>query len=121
MPSRGRRECGGAGRGRRPRVGDVAVCARALPGSWHPTVLLTDPAAYALGVSALVGALAYSSALQRGTVTQATAPLVFGETVVPAAVGLFLLGDVPRPGLGLGRRGRLPSRGGRRTQPVSAR
>jgi drug/metabolite transporter (DMT)-like permease len=80
--------------------GAVAVCARVLPGSWNPGVLLTDPATYALGVSALVGALAYSTALQRGTVTQATAPLVVGETIVPAAIGLFLLGDVPRPGWG---------------------
>ncbi len=80
--------------------GAVAVCARVLPASLHPSVLLTDPATYALGVSALVGALAYSTALQRGTVTQATAPLVVGETIVPAAVGLFMLGDLPRPGWG---------------------
>lgn len=80
--------------------GAVAVCARVLPGSWHPAVLLTDPATYGMAVAALVGALAYSTALQRGTVTQATAPLVVGETIVPAAVGLFLLGDLPRPGWG---------------------
>jgi len=80
--------------------GGMAVGARVLPDSWHPTVLLTDPATYGMAVSALVGVLAYSTALQRGTVTQATAPLVVGETIAPAAVGLFLLGDLPRPGWG---------------------
>ena len=45
--------------------------------------------------------LTYSIALQRGTVTQATAPLVVGETVAPALVGLLLLGDQPgRAGAG---------------------
>lgn len=42
--------------------------------------------------------LTYSIALQRGTVTQATAPLVVGETLAPALVGVWLLGDNPRPG-----------------------
>ena len=44
--------------------------------------------------------LTYSIALQRGSVTQATAPLVVGETVAPALVGLLLLGDHARPGWG---------------------
>ena len=45
-----------------------------------------------------VALLSYSIALQRGSVTQATAPLVVGETVAPAIVGLLLLGDHPRAG-----------------------
>ena len=55
----------------------------------------------------------YSTALQRGTVTQATAPLVVGETVVPAIVGVVMLGDVPRGGMEMGRR-RGVRPGGRR-------
>jgi drug/metabolite transporter (DMT)-like permease len=85
--------------------GAVAVAARMLPSSVHLdtlfsdlATLLTDPSIYALIVAAGVGLLSYSTALQRGSVTQATAPLVIGETVAPALVGLLMLGDRPRPG-----------------------
>lgn len=89
--------------------GAVAVAARILPSSVHRDTLfsdlgtlLTDPSTYALLLSGGVALLTYSIALQRGSVTQATAPLVVGETVAPALVGLFMLGDVPRPGWGWG-------------------
>jgi drug/metabolite transporter (DMT)-like permease len=80
------------------QFGVVAVAARILPQSYSPSVLLTDPASYGLVIAAPVGMLALSTALQRGTVTQATAPLVVAETIAPALVGLVLLGDAPRPG-----------------------
>ncbi|MGW7684013.1 hypothetical protein ACWGID_24950 [Kribbella sp. NPDC054772] len=87
--------------------GAVAVAARILPSSVQLDtlfsdlgVLLRDPAIYALILAGGVALLTYSTALQRGTVTQATAPLVIGETVAPALVGLLLLGDRPRPGWG---------------------
>lgn len=80
------------------QFGVVAVAARILPSSYEPQVLLTDPATYALIIAAPVGILALSTALQRGTVTQATAPLVVAETLAPAAVGLVLFGDAPRVG-----------------------
>lgn len=86
--------------------GAVAVAARILPQIGWSTLfadlgaLLTDPATYALVVAAAVALLSYSIALQRGTVTQATAPLVVGETIAPALVGLVMLGDAPRPGWG---------------------
>ncbi|WP_433167571.1 hypothetical protein [Kribbella sp. CA-247076] len=83
--------------------GAVAVAARMLPGPVGVDTLgtlLTDPSTYALVLAAGVALLTYSTALQRGTVTQATAPLVIGETVAPALVGLLLLGDRPRPGWG---------------------
>ena len=51
-------------------------------------------------MAGLVALLTYATALQRGSVTQATAPLVVGETVGPAAVGVFMLGDESRPGWG---------------------
>jgi drug/metabolite transporter (DMT)-like permease len=82
------------------QFGVVAVAARILPQSFALPVLLSDPAMYALLIAAPVGLLALSTALQRGTVTQATAPLVVAETLAPALVGLVWLGDSPRPGWG---------------------
>ncbi|WP_091733613.1 hypothetical protein [Nocardioides scoriae] len=60
--------------------------------------LLAQPASYAVVLGGAVALLAYSTALQRGSVAVATAPLVVGETVVPALVGVWLLGDRTRPG-----------------------
>lgn len=87
--------------------GATAVAARILPSSLsfdRPVASLEEvarhPATYALALGGIVALLAYSTALQRGSVTQATAPLVVGETVAPALVGLLLLGDEPRPGWG---------------------
>jgi uncharacterized membrane protein len=78
----------------------VAVAARILPGPLTVHSLLTAPATYALLVAAGVSLLTYPTALQRGSVTLATGPLVVLETVAPALVGLLLLGDAPRPGWG---------------------
>ncbi len=75
--------------------GATSVAARMLPDS---VALLDSPPAYALVVAGAVALLAYSTALQRGSVTAATAPLVVGETVAPALVGLLVLGDRPRHG-----------------------
>jgi drug/metabolite transporter (DMT)-like permease len=84
--------------------GATAVAARMLPAEGAPGVelraLVASPATYALAVAGAVALLTYSIALQRGSVTQATAPLVVGETIAPAAVGLLLLGDQARPGWG---------------------
>jgi len=80
--------------------GVVAVAARILPSPITVGGLLTEPATYALVVGGAVSLLTYSTALQRGSVTLATAPLVVLETVAPAAVGLVLLGDAPRAGWG---------------------
>ncbi|WP_194288999.1 MULTISPECIES: hypothetical protein [unclassified Nocardioides] len=87
--------------------GATAVASRMLPGDLSPgriagelDTLLASPATYALVLAGAVAILTYSIALQRGSVTQATAPLVVGETVAPALVGLLLLGDQTRPGWG---------------------
>ncbi|AWB92425.1 hypothetical protein [Aeromicrobium chenweiae] len=87
--------------------GVTAVASRMLPGDLAPDKLgadlgplLESPATYGLVVGGAVAMLTYSIALQRGSVTRATAPLVVGETVVPAVVGLLLLGDHPRHGWG---------------------
>lgn len=75
----------------------VGVAARLLPG-WAPAALLTDPASYALLLAGPGGFLLYATALQRGSVTAATAPVVVMETLVPALVGVLLLGDRARGG-----------------------
>ncbi|MCW2811092.1 MAG: hypothetical protein JWP61_1550 [Friedmanniella sp.] len=80
--------------------GIVAIAARILPHRLAPADLVTEPATYALVVGGAVALLTYSTALQRGSVTTSTAPLVVLETAVPAAVGILLLGDSPRPGWG---------------------
>jgi uncharacterized membrane protein len=46
----------------------------------------------------ILGLLLYAMALQRGSVTVATSAVVVAETVVPAAIGITLLGDRPAPG-----------------------
>ena len=40
----------------------------------------------------------FATALQRGSVTRATALTFAVDTVVPAGIGLALLGDATRPG-----------------------
>jgi drug/metabolite transporter (DMT)-like permease len=87
--------------------GAAVIAARMLHGSFAldelkvtEEALTRNPASYALVLAGVVLMVAYPVALQRGTVTQATAPLVVGETVAPALVGILLLGDEPRPGWG---------------------
>ncbi|MDQ2757236.1 MAG: hypothetical protein M3Y71_11840 [Actinomycetota bacterium] len=83
--------------------GATSIAARLLPtpaDGRGVLQLLAHPALWALALSGLVALLAYSTALQRGTVTQATAPLLVGETLVPAVVGIALLGDRTREGWG---------------------
>ncbi|MCA1223702.1 hypothetical protein LCE31_36175, partial [Streptomyces sp. 8L] len=59
-----------------------------------------NPALYALLVAGGAAFLLLTSALQRGSVTTATAGMVVGETVGPALVGVLWLGDRTREGLG---------------------
>jgi len=76
--------------------GVVAVSARLLP-DLGPG-LLAEPLAYVLVLAGTVAYLVYSAAMQRGSVTTATAAMVVTQTVVPAVAGL-LLGDEVRSGL----------------------
>ncbi|MFF4380649.1 DMT family transporter [Kitasatospora sp. NPDC001547] len=77
--------------------GVTSLAVRVLDAS-GPVAVLTDPAAYALAVGGLGGYLAYALALQRGTVTAATAAGTVTETFGPALVGVTALGDAARPG-----------------------
>ncbi|MFF4524229.1 DMT family transporter [Streptomyces bluensis] len=64
-----------------------------------PAALFTNPATYALLLGGGAAFLLLTSALQRGSVTTATAGMVIGETIGPAAVGVVWLGDRTREGL----------------------
>jgi drug/metabolite transporter (DMT)-like permease len=73
------------------------LCARVLPGL-TPAELLGAPATYLLQVSGGLAFLLYSLALRRGTVTEATGPLIVMQTVTPALIGVWVLGDEVRSG-----------------------
>ncbi|MCX4628031.1 MULTISPECIES: hypothetical protein [unclassified Streptomyces] len=60
---------------------------------------LANPALYALLLGGGAAFLLLTSALQRGSVTTATAGMVIGETIGPAVVGVVWLGDRTREGL----------------------
>ncbi|MFJ5706219.1 hypothetical protein [Streptomyces sp. NPDC093105] len=75
--------------------GVVEVAVRLLDG-----IDLADPALWALLLGGGAAFLLLTSAFQRGAVTTATAGMVLGETLGPAAAGVVWLGDRTREGLG---------------------
>jgi drug/metabolite transporter (DMT)-like permease len=95
LPERGRGVLLGLGAGFGFGVVEVAV--RLVDSVAVPEVV-GNPAAYALVLGGGAAFLALTSALQRGSVTTATAAMVIGETVGPAAVGVVWLGDRTREG-----------------------
>ncbi|MEU9911837.1 hypothetical protein [Streptomyces sp. NPDC051001] len=97
LPERGRGPLLGLGAGFGFGVVEVAV---RLIDSLAPSELLVNPATYALLLGGGAAFLCLTSALQRGSVTAATAAMVIGETVWPALVGVVWLGDRTREGLG---------------------
>ena len=80
--------------------GVVAVSGRVIS-DFAPLALLTDPAFYSVAAAGVLAMLFYASALQRGSVTTATAMMVIGETVLPSLVGVIALGDRTKPGFAL--------------------
>jgi drug/metabolite transporter (DMT)-like permease len=80
--------------------GVVAVAGRLLP-SLAPLDLLTEPLFYVLLAAGTIAFLLYSTAMQRASVTTATAANVVTQTAVPALVGILLLGDRVRDGFGV--------------------
>ncbi|MEU6479533.1 hypothetical protein ABZ858_22075 [Streptomyces sp. NPDC047017] len=97
LPERGRALVLGLGAG--CGFGVVEVTVR-LVDSLAPASLFTNPAAYGLVLGGGAAFLLLTSALQRGSVTTATAGMVLGETLGPAAIGVVWLGDRTREGLG---------------------
>ncbi|MFI9721503.1 hypothetical protein ACIHFE_17925 [Streptomyces sp. NPDC052396] len=96
LPGRARAAVLGLGAGLGFGVVEVAV---RLIDDLSPAGLLTNPALYALLLGGGAAFLLLTSALQRGSVTAATAGMVIGETVGPALVGVAWLDDRTRPGL----------------------
>nr|WP_275467605.1 hypothetical protein [Streptomyces noursei] len=96
LPDRARAAALGLGSGFGFGVVEVAV--RLIDG-FGPADLLTNPATYALLVGGGAAFLLLTAALQRGSVTTATAGMVIGETLGPALVGVAWLGDRTRDGL----------------------
>ncbi|SCF16812.1 hypothetical protein GA0074695_3940 [Micromonospora viridifaciens] len=78
--------------------GSAALGARLLGRVGTVGAVLTDPTSYAVVLAGLNGLLLYAAALQRGSVTVASASAIVGQTVAPATVGWLLLGDRVRPG-----------------------
>jgi drug/metabolite transporter (DMT)-like permease len=78
--------------------GAVGIAARVLTG-FAPLTLLRDPAAYAVVAAGIVSFVFYATALEGGSVTVATSAVVLAETLPPAVVGVFFLGDTTRHGL----------------------
>ncbi|MEU8585452.1 hypothetical protein AB0C59_00330 [Streptomyces sp. NPDC048664] len=95
LPGRGRSLALGLGAGCGFGVVEVAV---RLIDSLAPVPLLTNPATYALLLGGGAAFLLLTTALEKGSVTVATAGLVVGETVGPAAIGVVWLGDRTREG-----------------------
>jgi hypothetical protein len=63
---------------------------------WH---VLYNPLVYSFAAYGIVGVMLFSIALQRAAATTAATMLVTAETIVPAFVGIALLGDTVRHGL----------------------
>ena len=78
--------------------GVVEVAVRLIDSLAVPRVF-GNPALYALVLGGAAGFLLLTSALQRGSVTVATAGMVLAEAAGPAVVGVVWLGDRPRDGL----------------------
>ncbi|MEU7579521.1 hypothetical protein AB0B50_18160 [Streptomyces sp. NPDC041068] len=97
LPGRGRALALGLGAGCGFGVVEVAV---RLIDDVSPGALVANPAVYALVVGGGAAFLLLTSALQRGSVTAATAGMVIGETIGPALIGVVWLGDRTREGLG---------------------
>jgi len=80
--------------------GGTALCARALVADVSLSDL-QDPLLWGMLAYGALGLIFFASALQRGSVTVATAWLFTAETVVPSIIGLTILGDSARPGYAL--------------------
>jgi drug/metabolite transporter (DMT)-like permease len=76
--------------------GGSPIATRALVDfSWTPDTFVT---AASIGMFGALGFVLYSIALNRTSVTAATAPLILLQTVIPAAVGVALFHDDVRNG-----------------------
>jgi hypothetical protein len=77
--------------------GLVNLCSRVLP-SFSPLDLVAQPTLWAMPAAGLCALLFLNTAFQRESVVAASAGTILGQTIFPAAVGLFALGDHTRNG-----------------------
>lgn len=79
--------------------GAVGVAARAFEVPHHWLDAAGDPLLYAIVAYGAIAILLYAAALQRSPVTTVAAVTFSVETVLPAALGLAVLGDHARTGM----------------------
>jgi drug/metabolite transporter (DMT)-like permease len=79
--------------------GAVGVAARAFEVPHHWVHAVGDPLLYAILAYGALAIVLYAGALQRSPVTTVAAVTFSVETVVPAAVGVAVLGDHARAGM----------------------
>lgn len=96
LPERARAAVLGLGAGL--GFGVVTVAVRLIP-DFTLGHVLANPATYAVLVGGGAAFILLTTALQRGSVTTATAGMVIGETIGPALVGVLFLGDRTREGM----------------------
>jgi hypothetical protein len=77
--------------------GLVNLCSRVLP-NFSLSVLVGQPTLWAMPAAGLCALLFLNTAFQRESVVAASAGTILGQTIFPAAVGLFALGDHTRNG-----------------------
>lgn len=78
--------------------GICGVSSRVLGATDSMDNLLTNPVTYALALGGILGTLLYATALQRGSVTAASAMTIVGQTLGPSLVGWLILDGHSRPG-----------------------
>jgi len=78
--------------------GGCSLAARAGHFGVDPGALVSRPLAWATGLYAVLGLLAFATLLQRTSVTTAQASITVTQVVTPAVLGMVLLGDHVRRG-----------------------
>jgi len=81
--------------------GGVGISARVLVVPTDLWRILLDPVLWSLAIYGILSLLLFATALQRGSVTSVSAVTFAVETVVPALIGIVLLGDRARSGLAI--------------------
>jgi drug/metabolite transporter (DMT)-like permease len=79
----------------------VAVASRSLDVPDPVWKVLVTPAIWAIIVDGILGTVLFALALQRGRVTVVAAVTFTTNTVLPSAIGIFVLGDEVRSGYAL--------------------
>lgn len=78
--------------------GTASISIRVLGNLHSVTSMAEDPAFYVMCVCGAGAFLLFATALQQSKVTVVQSAMVLGQTVIPAVVGVLVLGDRPRHG-----------------------